>query len=80
MVHDAQRILEEVAFDDTIAEEQRGHAMFLLIHYAQFQSVEFCCNVIERFLEKYSESEDCQLFTAMKETLQRDGFLGHIGG
>lgn len=80
LVREAQSILESIAFDDALDEEQRGIAVFLLIHYAQFHSVEFCCDTIDRYVAKFSMSGDCELLQAMKETLRRDGFLGHIGG
>lgn len=79
MVHDAQSVLKDIAFDDCIPEEQRGHAMFLLMHYAQFHSVEFCIEAVARFTTRYPESDDCELFKAMKETLEKEGFLGYIG-
>ncbi len=78
-IRDAQNILENIAFDDSVSEEQRGHAMFLLIHYSQFSSVEFCLEAIARFIGRYPKSEDCELFSAMKETLEKEGFLGYIG-
>ena len=53
--------------------------MFPLIHYAQFNSVEFCIEAIARFVSRYPESDDCELFRAMKETLEKVGFLGYIG-
>ncbi|MDY0170313.1 MAG: DUF4365 domain-containing protein [Thermoguttaceae bacterium] len=79
LVCDAQDILEGIAFDDNISEEQRGHAIFLLIHYAQFHSVEFCIEAIARFVARYPNSDDCELFRSMKETLEKEGFLGYIG-
>jgi hypothetical protein len=79
MVRDAQELLESIAFDDSIPEAQRGHAMFLLIHHSQFHSVEFCIQAIERFVARYPEPDDCERFRAMKETLEEEGFLGYIG-
>ena len=53
--------------------------MFLLVHYAQFHSVKFAINAIDRYLAAYSDAEDCELFLSMKETLEKEGFLGCIG-
>lgn len=78
-IGDAQDILDDLAFDTRLSEGQRETAMFLLIHYAQFHSVEFCINAIDRYVTSYSESEVCELFLSMKETLEKTGFLGYIG-
>jgi hypothetical protein len=78
-VGNAQAILEDLAFNTSYSEDQRGNAMFLLIHYAQFHSVKFAINAIDRYVTSYSDSEDCELFLSMKETLEKEGFLGYIG-
>lgn len=78
-VKDAQSVLEDLAFDTSLSEESRGDAMFLLVHYAQFHSVEFAINAIDRYVAAYSDSEDCELFISMKEMLEKEGFLGYIG-
>lgn len=78
-VKNTQAILEVLAFDTNLSEESRGNAMFLLIHYAQFHSLEFAINAIDRYVAAFSYSEDCELFLSMKETLEKEGFLGYIG-
>ena len=78
-IGDAQPILEDLAFATSYSEDQRENAMFLLIHYAQFHSVEFCIDAIDRSIAMFSEAEDCELFISMKETLEKEGFLGYIG-
>lgn len=78
-VRDAQTILEALAFDAAISEDQRANAMFLLIHYSQFNSVDFCLEAIDRYVAAFSDTEDCELFNLMKETLAREGFLGYLG-
>jgi hypothetical protein len=78
-IREAQAILEDLAFDMRLSEELRANAMFLLIHYAQFHSVEFAINAINRYVAEFSETEDCDLFLSMKETLEKEGFLGYIG-
>lgn len=78
-IRSAQAILEDLAFDTSLSEDQRANAMFLLIHYAQFHSVEFCISAIDRFVAAFPEAEDCELFISMRETLENTGFLGHIG-
>lgn len=78
-VGDAQGILEDLAFDASLSEDNRVDVMFLLIHYAQFHSVEFCINAIDRYIAVFSEPEDRELFISMKETLEKEGFLGYIG-
>jgi hypothetical protein len=78
-VNDVQAILEDVAFDTSLSEKQRENAMFLLIHYAQFHSVEFCVDAIDRYVAAFQEAEDCELFISMKKSLNSDGFLGYIG-
>jgi hypothetical protein len=74
-----QKILEDLAFDKSLSDDQRGTAMFLLIHYAQFHSVDFCVDAINRYLTAFPENEDLELFDSMKETLKTSGFLGYIG-
>ena len=78
-IKNAQTILEDIAFDTILPEELRGNAMFLLVHFAQFHSVDFAVRVIDRYVEAYADGEDCELFLSMKETLESDGFLGHLG-
>ena len=78
-VENAQAILEDLAFDTRLPEEVRANAMFLLIHYAQFHSVKFAINAIDRYVAAYSDAEDCELFLSMKVTLEKEGFLGYIG-
>lgn len=78
-IKDAQAILDDLAFDTSLSEELRANAMFLLIHYAQFHSVEFAINAIDRFISTYSDTEDCELFLSMRDTLKKEGFLGYIG-
>lgn len=78
-VENAQAILEDLAFDASLPEDQRWNAMFLLVHYAHFHSVKFAINAIDRYLAAYSDAEDCELFLSMKETLEKEGFLGYIG-
>jgi len=78
-VRDAQAILESLAFDISLSDERRKNAMFLLIHYSQFHSVDFCIKAIERYVAAFSDSDDCDLFNSMKETLEKEGFLGYIG-
>ncbi len=78
-VEDARTILEGIAFDTGISEDQRQNAMFLLIHYAQFGSVEFCIDSIDRYVAQFQATEDCDLFVLMRETLTSTGFLGYIG-
>jgi hypothetical protein len=76
---DRQAILDDLAFDTSLSEELRANAMFLLIHYAQFHSVEFAVNAIDRFVSTYSDTGDCELFLSMKDTLKKEGSLGYIG-
>ncbi|MBW3597629.1 MAG: DUF4365 domain-containing protein [Planctomycetes bacterium] len=79
LVRDARDILEGIAFDSSVSEDHRGQAMFLLVHYAQFRSVEFCISALTRFLAEYPESDDSELFGSMRETLRKEGFLGYLG-
>lgn len=76
---DAQAILEDLAFDTSLSDDQRENAMFLLIHYAQFGSVEFCIDAINRYIAAFSQTDDCELFISMGATLESSGFLGYIG-
>jgi hypothetical protein len=78
-VGNAQAILENLAFDTSLPEDSRGNAMFLLIHFAQFHSVKFAINAIDRYVAAYSDAEDCELFLSMKATLEKEEFLGYIG-
>lgn len=78
-VADARSILESIAFDTRLSEDQRQNAMFLLIHYAQFGFVDFCIDAIDRYVGVFQATEDCELFLSMRETLRSTGFLGYVG-
>lgn len=78
-VENARAVLHDIAFDAGLSEESRQNALFLLIHHAQFGFVEFCIDVIDRYVALFQATEDCELFISMRETLKSTGFLGYIG-
>lgn len=77
LVDDRENILREIAFDDNFEEELRSSALFLFVHFEQFNSSKKCIEVISKYLTKYSD--DDMLFLGMKETLEKEGFIGYVG-
>ena len=79
LVDNKKKILKRIAFDDSFDEELRSNALFLFIHFEQFESSQNCIEVISVYLKRYSDTADNYLFSSMRSVLEKEGFLGHIG-
>ncbi|GAP99419.1 DUF4365 domain-containing protein [Leptolyngbya sp. NIES-2104] len=79
LINNKTSLLEKIAFDNSLSDLMRSNALFLLIHFEQFDSTKKCINLINRYLKKYSDTEYEEVISSMKEIIEIEGFLGYIG-